>query len=211
MKKLIPLSFALLALGSSAVGCAGPARPTVPLSAAERPTPVVTLVWLGKGKAQRMEGKEWKRIPSFDYEFSVVQRRYTDHWESIKEMHRRHPDYDGSAGPRDITYAFNIDYQATQPDGRVTGTIWSTLGDGQITTDREFRRGQLELTAANVSSFAPFNTYRITQSYQYEEAKLTEVVELLKREKGTDVAWVRNDEEAELFGQKPFPAPPTTR
>jgi hypothetical protein len=192
------------------VGCSSNARPGVPTSAAARTEPEVMLVWVGHSTAQRLEGGSWKRVPEFDYEFTVVQRRYHDHWESTKDMHRRHPGYDLSAGPRDQTYSFSINYAPAAPDGKVSGSIWSTLGDGQITTDHEFRKGQIEI-AADVSSFAPFNTYRITQDYRYETGELREVVELLKKKPEGEQQWVRNDEEAKLFAVRKFDAPPTSR
>jgi hypothetical protein len=150
---------------------------------------------------------QWQRIPEFDYEFSVIQRRYGGRWESTKEMHRRHPSYDLSAGPRDQTYSFNIEW-STPANEPVVGTVWSTLGDGTLRTDREFRKGILEI-AANVSSFAPFNTYRITQDYRYEEGKLVELVELFKKKGDAEQPWVKNEEEARLFSVRTFDGPPT--
>jgi len=176
-----------------------------------RPAPDLTLIWLGRGEATRLEGGQWKRSPEFDYEFSVVQRRYGERWESVKELHRRHPGYDGSAGPRDQTYTFEIAWAPPTAEGVVRGKIWSTLGDGSLDTDREFRRGKIEI-AADISSMAPFDTYRITQDYQYEQGRLVELVELVKKGTGgPEKEWVRNQEHAELFGARQFEAPPTRR
>jgi hypothetical protein len=64
--------------------------------------------------------------------------------------------------------------------------------------------------AANVSSLAPFNTYRITQDYRDEEGKLVELVELFKKKGDAEQPWVKNnEEEARLFRVRTFDGPPT--
>ncbi|OJT27047.1 hypothetical protein BO221_03360 [Archangium sp. Cb G35] len=199
MKKHLVCCLALAA-------CAPSASPVIPPSTGDGPRPELVLIWSGHGKAERLEGGEWKRIPSFDYEFSVEQRRFGGHWESVKHMHRRHPGYDGSAGPRDQTMFFRLDY-TTAPDG-VRSTIQSSLGNGQGESDREFREARLELRP-EISSFAPFNLYRITQHYAYESASLSETVELIKQKDGTETHWVRNHETATLFATHPFQAAPS--
>ena len=55
---------------------------------------------------------------------------------------------------------------------------------------------------------APFDTYRITQAYRYEEAALDEVVELF-RSGATETPWVRNTEHAVLYAVHHFEGPPT--
>jgi hypothetical protein len=165
--------------------------------------PLATLVWVGRGTAERLEHGAWRRDPSFDYEFSVEQRRYADHWDSVKTMRRRHPAYDGSAGPRAQVYFFRL---AVAPAGAgVTYGVTSTLGAGTGHGDGEFREAVLDIRA-DVSRWAPFDRYRITQHYQYEAGHLTEDVEL---DDGA-TPWVRNHEEAALFGATAFAAPPTT-
>jgi hypothetical protein len=104
-----------LALLFSLAGCAT-SQPWMPL-AATRPTPEVTLVWVGHGECERMEDGQWVRRPELDYDFSVEQRRMGDHWESVKSMRRLHPDYDGVAGDRAQTYFFALD--VAHPDARV--------------------------------------------------------------------------------------------
>ncbi len=186
-------------------GCAAVA-PRVPLSTQQDPAEV-TLVWVGRGECERLENGQWVRIPEFDYDFSVEQRRMANHWESVKSMRRRHPGYDGSAGERAQTYFFRMDYApaGSDPSASVTSQVHSSLGNGQGTTDREFRRAQIEFAAAGESSLAPFDRYRITQTYDYEAGQLTELVEL---NKGAQ-AWVRNREQATLFGARRFDAAPT--
>lgn len=165
----------------------------------------MTLVWVGRGEAERQDAGTWVRVPEFDYEFSVVQRRYATEWISTKTLRRLHPDYDGSAGPREQVYSFRIQYAAAQ-DGTLTSQVESTLGNGAGTADREFRESRLEMQA-DVSAFAPFDAYRILQHYQYEEGTLTETVELVDTE--TSSTWVRNQEQARLFGERTYDAPPS--
>ena len=168
------------------------------------PAPLATLVWVGHGEASRRVGAGWQRAPEFDYDFTVEQRRYADYWDSVKTLRRSHPGYDGSAGPRVQVYLFHLDL-APGPAGGVTYRVTSTLGVGRGATDREFREASIEL-AADVSIFAPFDTYRITQHYQYEAGRLSEDVSL----DDGDAPWVRNHEEAWLFGPQSYPQPPTT-
>ncbi len=193
-----------------ATACGGAPRP-LPLSDRAFAEGEPTLVWVGRGECERYAAGTWVRAPEFDYDFVVVQRRHADHWESIKEMHRRHPGYDGSAGPRDQTLHFHI----ALPDARGGASarhplvVRSTLGAGEGETDAEFRESVLVLRA-DVSSMAPFDTYRITQRYRYEDAALDEQVELLRRDaSGAETPWVRNVERATLFAVHRFEEPPT--
>jgi hypothetical protein len=186
-------------------GCAT-STPWIPLSAEQQPPGEATLVWVGRGECERLENGAWVHRPEFDYEFSVEQHRLGDHWESVKSMRRRHPGYDGSAGPRTQTYFFLLQY-AAPANGKVDATLTATIGNGTGTTDPEFRKAQLDFLASGVSSMAPFDRYRITQQYDYEAGQLTELVELNKG----DQPWVRNREVATLFAAQKFAGPPTTR
>jgi len=60
-----------------------------------------------------------------------------------------------------------------------------------------------------VSSFAPFNTYRITQHYKYEEGALLETVELFKLEKGNLTPFAKIEEEASIFRPAELTVAPT--
>ncbi len=186
-------------------GCGSSREARVPLEAGPGPQPVLTLVWVGRGEAERLEGGTWKRIPEFDYDFTVEQRRHAGHWESVKSLRRRHPGYDGSAGAREQTMFFRLDYTGADAQGRVSSTIRSSLGDGTGHTDPEFREAVLEMRA-DVSRFAPFNRYRISQVYAYERGALEETVELLDGE----TPWVRNTEKATLFAPHQFTGAPTS-
>jgi hypothetical protein len=205
----LTLSASIAALSASIAlfaGCAGPTKGVLPPREGAPPPSDVTLVWVGYGESERLEGGAWKRHPEFDYEFTVEQRRYPDHWESVKHMRRRHPAYDGSAGPRELTYHFRLDLDATGRDGRVPVRITSTLGPGEGHADREFRSASL-VFHPDISSFAPFDTYRIAQTYAYERGALEETVSLDKGDK----PWVRNLEKATLFAAHTFAEPPTKR
>ena len=102
--------FSLMTAGASAA----PAASNLPLvelpPAATAGAPLATLVWVGIGRASVWVDGAWRAAPAHDYEFSVTQRRHADRWESIKVQHRRHPDYDGSAGARDQAHYFRVDY-----------------------------------------------------------------------------------------------------
>ncbi|MBE2252494.1 MAG: hypothetical protein IAE78_23380 [Myxococcus sp.] len=185
-----------------AAGCA-PARAWVPPPPAQPAD--VTLVWVGTGECERFVDGRWVRAPQFDYDFSVEQRRGKDRWDSVKSLRRRHPDYDGSAGERTLTWFFQLDL-GQDVNGKLPMTLTTSLGAGVGSTDREFREAVLELDP-KLSTLAPFDRYRITQRYHYEDGRLDEVVSL---DKGT-TPWVRNVERATLFGAHAFAAPPTTR
>lgn len=179
-------------------GCAT-ATPWIPLSATKPAEPELTLVWVGRGECERLENGVWVRREELDYDFSVEQRRMGQRWESVKSMRRRHPDYDGIAGPRTQTYFFALEFSA---GGAMKVT--TTLGDGAGKTDAEFRKAELQFAAAGVSSMAPFDRYRITQTYDYEGGQLRELVELNKGE----TPWVRNREVATLFAARKFDRAP---
>lgn len=186
--------------------CAGAVEGALPPREGAPPPSDTTLVWVGYGEAERLEEGVWQRRPEFDYEFTVEQRRNADHWESVKHMRRRHPAYDGSAGPRELTYHFRLDLAAVDAQGRVPMSITSSLGPGEGHADREFREASL-VFHPDISSFAPFDTYRIAQTYAYEKGQLEETVSL---DKGAS-HWVRNKEKATLFAAHTFDAPPTKR
>lgn len=206
----VPVAVPILvfAAAAAAAGCHAPPPPPFPRYAAPPPTPELVLVWVGTGEAERIaDDGTWRRTPAYDYEFSVEQRRYRDHWESIKSIRWRHPQYDGAAGPREQTWFFQLGL--TPAADHVVAAVHSSLGDGAGTTDREFRAATMTMRA-NVSRFAPFDTYRITQRYGYEAGTLDETVELFDHDGAVEEPWVRNHEHARLFASQAFPAAPTT-
>jgi hypothetical protein len=125
-----------------------------------------TIVWVGTGESYIFNEGEYVRNESNDYSFEVVQRRYGNTWKSVKNMHRIHPDYDGKAGEREQTMFFGIDFSK---DGKIVSKLILHWAAEKVVSDNEFREQTIQFAAEGVSSFAPFNTYRITQHYKYEE------------------------------------------
>lgn len=199
------------ALTVSAIASAAPSASVIPASATPFPPSQNLLVWIGTGSASVFVDGAWRRAPSQDYEFSVAQRRYGDRWESIKVQHRRHPDYDGSAGARDQVHYFRIEMPASGPSSEVKFALKSSFGDGNGQIDSEFRTGAMEFAARDVSMFAPFNRYRITQQYRYEQGELLEVVELFKIKGSTETPFMRFEERAGLFAPRRFDTAPDKR
>jgi hypothetical protein len=187
-----------------AVGCAGGPEASVLSGATPLSSPALDeqLVWVGNGTAYVYQDEGWVRTPESDYEFLVRQNRFSDHWESLKVQNRTHPDYDGSAGPADQQHFFLINY-GPESGGRLPVTLRSTYGDGSGVADPEYREAVLEFSAAGVSRFAPYNRFRITQHYVYEEGRLEETVELFKLEDdGTESPFVRIEERAIIFRRR---------
>lgn len=196
----------LLLLVAVFAACA-PTRAWVPLDGAPQTDAETVLVWVGRGETERFENGAWVRHPEFDYDFSVEQHRRGDHWDSVKSLRRRSPAYEreeGTWGPRAQTLFFRLGMGTADARGSVPMTLQASIGQGTGTTDREYRRAVLDFTA-EVSSLAPFDRYRITQHYDYEAGKLTELVEL---NQGA-TPFVRNAEVATLFAQHHFDGPPT--
>lgn len=197
---------ALIGLGVLGTGCAQtPYRG--PLMDAPFRAPDATLVWHGTGEVERLVDGTWVRFPPLDYELTVVQRRYGAVWESTKEMRRRHPDYDGSAGPRTQSHHFTVRYDA-EKDGVRPFAIASTFGDGTGTMSASMRDATMRFAARGGSSFAPFDTYQIDQTYRYADGRLDETVWLLKTADGTDAPWARAKERTVLFAPAHFDVPP---
>jgi hypothetical protein len=195
-----------LVLSLGLLGCGASAPSWTPLSAESVAQPDTPLLFVGHGECERLEDGKWVRRPELDYEFSVEQHRRGAHWSSVKTMRRRHPAYDGSAGPRSQTYFFELDYAPVDANGQVPGQLVSSLGKGSLLADPEFRTAVMEIRA-DVSRFAPFDRYKITQSYQYERGRLEELVEL----RDGDQPWVRNREVAQIYRPHRFDSAPTRR
>jgi hypothetical protein len=204
MMSRIPFGRVVLAAGVlvAMMGCVGAPDPSV-LVGATAATPAETpeqLVWVGTGTSWVFEDGEWLRTPEQDYEFLVRQNRYASRWESLKVQNRTHPAYDGTAGPADQQHFFAITFGEVGSDGRIATELASTYGDGGGWTDREYRHAVLEFEAEGVSRFAPYNRFRITQEYRYEEGELRENVELYKVDSdGREQPFARIEEEARMF------------
>ena len=166
-----------------------------------------TIVWVGSGEAYSYTNGGYQRVTSNDYSFEVIQRRYENSWKSIKNMHRIHPEYDGAAGEREQTMFFAIDFK--KQNGEVISTLNSSLGHGGGTSDEEFRKQKLQFAVEGISSFAPYNTMRITQHYKYEEGVLLETVELFKLEEGVETPFAKIEEKAWIFRPNKLNTAPT--
>lgn len=174
-------------------GCAAP-KSSIPFSDSI-PQPVSTRILAGKGESFKFANGNWVRIPSYDYEFTVLQRIYEDGWESIKEVHRRHPEYDGMAGERDQTLHFIV--KLSELDGETQGLkVESTLGKGRGFADRSLNYIVIEFTP-EISRFAPFNIYRITQ--KIGEQRVSETIELFKKKSSKEIPFMKMVEEAVIF------------
>jgi hypothetical protein len=186
---------ALLVPGMLLSGCSSLRSPLPLTEKAEKP--LRTAVYVGMGDAYRFVRGEWERLPSYDYEFTVVQRFHEDGWESIKEIHRRHPDYDGRAGDRDQTLYFRVKTGPAEGSSR-TLHIQSSWGQGRGTADADLSNVVVEFSP-DISRFAPFNTFRITQRFSFDEGRLRETVEILKKIDGQERPFMKIEEEADMY------------
>lgn len=167
-----------------------------------------TIIWHGVSKAYRFEDGAWHRFESYDYTFDVVQKRYPNHWKSVKTLHRIHPEYDGNAGNRHQTMFFDVVYKS-MTSNQVQAVITSTLGNGTGITDTEFRKSELTMYVPDASPFMPYNKFRIVQHYHYEQGLLTETVELLKEKDGKEIPFMKNEETAFIFLRGKLDGAPT--
>lgn len=157
-----------------------------------------TIIWNGYSKAFVYKDENWQRAETFDYYFDVIQKRYDKEWKSVKSLHRIHPDYNGKAGQRDQTMYFELKYNSIQ-NGKVNGIVLSSLGEGNINADNEYRNSVFDIIIKDASMFMPYNKIKITQYYDYENGKLTETVLLLKVKDGKETPFMKNEEEAYFY------------
>ncbi len=184
-------------------------KTVIPLNESIEPDGAYTIIWNGISKAYRYRNENWSRDESYDYQFNVVQKRYDNHWKSIKTLHRIHPEYDGKAGDRDQTMYFEVIYK-TLKEQTVQSEIQASIGNGTGTSDPEFRVSELTIYIPNPSRFLPYNKFRITQNYDYEAGKLTETVELLLEKDGKETPFMKNEETAWIFIKSTLNKAPTT-
>jgi len=207
MKKVFFSAAAIAAM--ILTSCSTSKQVIVPLSRSVELDDTYTIIWNGISKAYRYENGQWLRTENYDYQFDVVQKRYDNHWKSVKSLHRIHSDYDGKAGDRDQTMYFEVAYK-NLIDEKVQAVINSSLGNGTGTTDTEFRKSVLTMYVPNPSRFMPYNKFRITQHYNYEEGVLTETVELIKEKDGKEIPFMKNEETALIFVKSKLDKAPTT-
>jgi len=187
----------LLLLAAFLVGCSSTTSP-LPLTDTPQPVPSSSSVFAGHARAFRFADGAWVVAPEYDYDFLVFERRFADHWEAIKEIHRRHPKYDGRAGPRDQTLYFFV-RMSPAPDGGHDLVAECSLGRG---TGHEKAGGGglvLELASSQKGWFVPFDTIRIRQERPAVEGRIQETVELLSKGKGREVPFMKMEEEGLIY------------
>lgn len=189
-------------------GCRSTESVIIPLSRSIELDDTYTIIWNGVSKAHRFENGQWHRAEKYDYQFDVVQKRKSERWESVKSLHRLHPEYDGKAGARDQTMYFQVAYN-NLTDGKVHSTISSSLGSGTGTSDIEFRNSVFTMYVANAGRFKPYNKLRITQHYNYEAGVLTETVELIREKDGEEIPFMKNEETATIYVKGKLEQAPT--
>jgi hypothetical protein len=186
------------ALLISLAGCSSTNDLIIPLTEKLNADDTYTIIWNGTSEAYRYVNGQWQRAENYDYQFSVLQKRYKNQWKSVKDMHRLHPAYDGKAGARNQTMYFELNYAAAE-NGNLNTTIASSLGQGTGTSDKEFREQVINIDLKDASSFMPYNKIRITQHYNYEQGLLTETVELIKLNDGKETPFMKNEEKAYFY------------
>lgn len=190
------LIFPLLAVVLSLAACTS-LQSSLPITDRPPQQPLTSSVFAGHARAARFVAGSWLPAPEHDYDFLVLERRYADRWEAVKEIHRRHPRYDGRAGPRDQTLYFTV---RTSPasDGGLDLTVEGSLGVGR---GHEGPDGRLviELAAAARGWLVPFDTIRIRQSRGGADGRLAETVELFSRRQGKEIPFMRMEEEGTVY------------
>jgi hypothetical protein len=206
MKKVIlTVASALLMLLAS---CSNLQQSIIPPTSSLEFDDSYTIIWNGISKAYRYENGQWLRAETYDYQFDVIQKRYENQWKSVKSLHRIHPDYDGKAGERNQTMYFEVLYKDLK-NSKVQADIHSSIGSGTGTSDAEFRVSELTMRVPKPGKFLPYNKFRITQNYNYEEGKLTETVELILEKDGKETPFMKNEETAFIFIQSKLNQAPT--
>ena len=173
-------------------------RTSLPLTKAQVPTPLSSLVSVGHATASYFAKGSWVPAPAFDYEFMVLERRYADRWEAVKEIHYRDPRYDGRAGPRDQTLFFEV-LTVPAADGGLYLTVVSTLGKGRGHSDVGSGKVSLELISAEKGWFVRYDRIRISQTRAIKEGRLEEVVELFSKPEGRELPFMRMEEKGTIY------------
>lgn len=193
MKHLFPL---LIAISLFLAACTS-LKTSLPLTDQPPQRPLSSSVFAGHARAARFVAGNWLPVPEHDYDFLVLEMRFADRWEAVKQIHRRHPRYDGRAGPRDQTHYFTVRPSPTA-DGGLDLAVEGSLGAGK---GHEQPGGGLviELAAAARGWFVPFDTVRISQSREEATGRLAETVELFSRRDGQEIPFMRMAEEGIVY------------
>ncbi len=192
-----PLRYALFSVALFALAACANLHTPLPLVEGPPPAALSSAVFVGYAEAFRFVNGNWITVPEYDYEFLLLERRFADRWETVKEIHRRNPRYDGRAGPRDQTLYFSV---RTIPavDGGLDLSAEGTLGAGK---GHENPGGGLviELASAEKGWFIPFDKIRIRQTRASTEGRIEEIVDLFSRKKGREVPFMRMHEKGLIF------------
>ena len=190
------LRFIFFLVAVPLVACSSLHTP-LPLIDGSPPAALSSTVFVGYAQASLFAKGNWVPVPEYDYEFLLLERRFGDRWETIKEIHRRHLRYDGRAGPRDQTLYFAV---RTSPaaDGGLDLVAEGTLGSGK---GHEEPGGGLviELASTERGWFIPFDTIRIRRTRASTEGRIKEIVELFSREDGREVPFMKMQEEGIVY------------
>lgn len=191
------LGIVLLVLAFPLAACTS-LRPSLPLTDVEPPVALSSTVFAGYARASRFVDGSWMPVPEFNYEFLVLERRFAGRWEAVKEIHYRHPRYDGRAGPRDQTIYFAV---RTSPaaDRGLDLAVEGTLGAGKGHEDADGSGLVLELASAQRGWFVPFDTIRIRQNRGTAGGRIAEIVELFSRRDGREVPFMKMEEEWAVY------------
>lgn len=191
------LRFFLLLVAFPLFGCSSLHLP-LPLTDLLPPSALSSTVLVGYARAFRFADGNWVPVPEYNYEFLVLERRFANHWEAIKEIHRRDPRYDGRAGPRDQTLYFLV---RTSPaaDGGLDLAVEGTLGIGKGHEEPGCGGLVIELASAERGWFVPFDTIRIRQARGTTRGQVEEVVELFSRREGREIPFMRMQEEGIVY------------
>lgn len=206
---IIALTALVVLISLFLTSCSSTKKVTIPLDSEISFDDTYTIIWNGYSKAFMYKDEKWQRAETFDYYFDVIQKRYDKNWKSVKSLHRIHPDYNGKAGQRDQTMYFEVRYNSMQ-SGVVNADLFSSLGNGSLTTDKEFRNSEMELKIRDANMFMPYNKIRITQHYDYENGKLMETVLLIKEKGDKEIPFMKNEEEAFFYIKGKLDKAPTT-
>ena len=191
----------LLALAAFLAGCSSTRSP-LPLTDSPPVVPSSSSVFVGHARAFRFAEGAWVAAPDHDYDFLVLERRFADHWEAVKEIHRRHPKYDGRAGPRDQTLYFSV-RMSPASDGGYDLVVDSSLGRGSGHEKAGSRGLDLEIAYAGKGWFVPFDTIRIRQERPVVNGRIQETVELFSKGKGAEFPFMKMEEEGRVY--RPVP------
>lgn len=193
MRRIAIIS-ALMILAASCA--AGPSA--IPLRDGFYARPLDSRAYAGFGKAYFHKDGGWAEAPEYQYEFYVHQRKYEGGWETVKHIHRLHPDYPGLAGERDQTLYFKAAHTRNNEFGYDLD-IHGTFGLGKGRADNAFSNITVLFKSESPGLLAPFNTYRLTQRIDPDKGALTETVELLMVNDGGERPFMKFEEQGVMF------------